>query len=328
MGRRGFLALLGSSAMAWPLAARAQHQERVRRIGMLYSLAENDPESTVRRAAFEQALKDLGWTNGSNLRIAYRWAQNDPELIRKSVAELVAGAPDVILTSGSIVVGPMVRATQNIPIIFVQVIDPVGSDLVASMAEPGGNVTGFTQFEYSLAGKWLELLKEIAPNLSRVAVLRDATRGPGIGQFAVIQAMAPPHSVELSPLNAGDPAEMERGIEAFARSANAGLIVTVGGTAVRRDVIIAAAAKYRLPAIYPYRYFASDGGLISYGPDTVEPFLRAAGYVDRIFKGEKPANLPVQGPTKYQLVINLKMAKALGLTVPPSLLSRADEVIE
>src|SRR6478736_4951286 len=218
----------------------------------------------------------------------------------------------------------MVRATRNIPIVFLQVIDPVGSGLIESMAQPGGNVTGFTQFEYSLAGKWLELLKEIAPNLSRVAVLRDATRGPGIGQFAVIQAMASPNSVELSPVNAGDPAEMERGIAAFARSANAGLIVTVGGTAVRRDVIIAAAAKYRLPAIYPYRYFASDGGLISYGPDTVEPYLRAAGYVDRIFKGEKPDSLPVQGPTKYQLVINLKTAKALGLAVPPPLLSRAD----
>jgi len=300
----------------------------VRRIGVLYSLAEDDPESTVRRVAFEQALKDLGWTNGSNLRIGYRWAQNDPELIRKFVAELIAGAPDVILTSGSIVVGPMARATQNIPIVFVQVIDPVGSGLVASMAEPGGNVTGFTQFEYSLAGKWLELLKEIAPNLSRVAVLRDATRGPGIGQFAVIQAMAPPHSVELSPINAGDAAEMERGIAAFARSANAGLIVTVGGTAVRRDVIVAAAAKYRLPAIYPYRYFVSDGGLISYGPDTLEPYLRAASYVDRILKGDKPANMPVQRPLKYQLVINLGTAKTLGLTIPSSLLARADEVIE
>jgi len=326
MRRREFISLLGGAAATWPLPAGAQQSERVRRIGMLYSLAENDSESVVRRAAFEQALRKLGWTNGGNIRIGYRWAQNDPELIRKFVAELVSSGPDVILASGSVVVGPMVRATADIPIVFLQVIDPVGSGLVESMGQPGGNVTGFTQFEYSLAGKWLELLKEIAPNLSRVAVLRDATRGPGIGQFAVIQAMA--HGVELSPVNAGDPAEMERGIAIFARSANAGLIVTVGGTAVRRDVIIAAAAKYRLPAIYPYRYFASDGGLISYGPDTVEPFLRAAGYVDRIFKGEKPANLPVQGPTKYQLVINLKTAKALGLTVPPSLLSRADEVIE
>jgi putative tryptophan/tyrosine transport system substrate-binding protein len=249
-------------------------------------------------------------------------------LIRKFVAELVALAPDLILTSGSVVVGPMVRATTDIPIVFVQVIDPVGAGLIQSMARPGGNVTGFTQFEYSLAGKWLELLKEIAPNLSRVAVLRDADRGPGIGQFAVIQAMAPPHGVELRPINAGDPTEMERGIAAFARNPNAGLVVTVGGTAVRRDVIVAAAAKYGLPAIYPYRYFAVDGGLISYGPDTVEPYVRAASYVDRIFKGEKPANLPVQAPTKYQLVINVKTARTLGLIVPPSLLARADELIE
>ena len=328
MRRREFITLIGGAVAAWPLTAHAQQADRVRRIGVLYSLTEDDPESVVRRTAFEQALKQLGWTNGGNLRIDYRWAGNDPELIHKFVAELVASAPDVILTSGSVVVGPMVRATLNIPIVFLQVIDPVGSGLIESMAQPGGNVTGFTQFEYSLAGKWLELLKEIAPNLSKVAVLRDATRGPGIGQFAVIQAMAPPHRLELSPLNAGDPAEMERGIAAIARAPNAGLVVTVGGTAVRRDIIIAAAAKYRLPAVYPYRYFVSDGGLISYGPDTVEPYLRAAGYVDRIFKGEKPAELPAQAPTKYQLAINLKTAKALGLTVPTSLLTRADEVIE
>jgi putative ABC transport system substrate-binding protein len=300
----------------------------MKRIGVLYSLAEGDPESVARRAAFEQALKELSWTNGGNLRIDYRWAANDPELIRKFVAELVAMAPDVILTSGSIIVGPMARATLNIPIVFLQVIDPVGSGLIESMAQPGGNITGFTQFEYSLAGKWLELLKEIAPNLSRVAVVRDATRGPGIGQFAVIQAMAPPHGVGLSPINAGDPAEMERGIAAFARFPNAGLVVTVGGSAVRRDLIIAAAAKHRLPAVYPYRYFTRDGGLISYGPDTIEPYVRAASYVDRIFKGEKPANLPVQAPTKYHLAINLNTAKALGLTVPSSLLARADELIE
>jgi len=328
MQRRSFIALIGATAATIGFAARAQQPERVRRIAVLYSLGEGDPESVVRRTAFEQALKELGWTDGGNLRIDYRWAANDPELIRKFVAELVAMAPDVILTSGSVVVGPMVRATAKIPIVFLQVIDPVGSGLIESMAQPGGNVTGFTQFEYSLAGKWLELLKEIAPNLSRVAVLRDATRGPGIGQFAVIQAMAPPYRVELSPINAGDPAEMERGIAAFARFPNAGLVVTVGGTAVRRDVIVAAAAKHRLPAVYPYRYFTSDGGLISYGPDTIEPYARAASYVDRIFKGEKPANLPVQAPTKYHLAINLKTAKALGLTVSSSLLSRADEVIE
>jgi putative ABC transport system substrate-binding protein len=326
MQRREFIMLMGGAAAAWPLAARAQ--QRARRIGALYSLTEDDPESVARRAAFEQAIKELGWTSGGNLRIDYRWSGNDPELIRKFVAELVALAPDVIVASGSVVVPPMVRATRDIPIVFLQVIDPVGSGLIASMAHPGGNVTGFTQFEYSLAGKWLELLKEIAPNVSRVAVLRDATRGPGIGQFAVIQAMAPPHRVELSPINAGDPAEMERGIAAFARIPDAGLVVTVGGTAVRRDVIVAAAAKYRLPAVYPYRYFAVDGGLISYGPDTIEPYKRAARYVDRIFKGEKPADLPAQAPTMYQMAINLKTAKALGLTVPPSLLARADELIE
>jgi len=328
MKRREFITLLGGAAAAWPLAARAQQPERVRRIGVLFSLAEDDAESVARRAAFEQALKALGWINGGNLRIDYRWAGGDAELIRKSVAELVASAPDVIVSSGSLTAGPMARATLNIPIVFLQVIDPVGSGLVESMAQPGGNVTGFMQFEYSLAGKWLELLKELAPNLTRVAVLRDATSAPGIGQFAVIQAMAPPHRVELSPINASDPAEMERGIAAIARTPNAGLIVTVGRTAVRRDLIVAAAAKHGLPAIYPYRYYASDGGLISYGPVTIEPYLRAAGYVDRIFKGEKPANLPVQAPTKYHLAINLKTAKALGLTVPPSLLARADEVIE
>ena len=328
MQRREFITLVGGAVAAWPLASRAQQPERVRRISVLNSLAEDDPESVTRRAAFEQAIKGLGWTIGGNLRIDYRWARNDFELIRRFAAELVALAPDVILTSGSVVVEPMIRATRNIPIVFLQVIDPVGSGLIESMAHPGGNVTGFTQFEYSLAGKWLELLTEIAPHVSRVAVLRDATRGPGIGQFAVIQAMARPPRVELSPINAGDPAEMERGIAAFARTPKAGLVVTVGGTAVRRDVIVAAAAKYRLPAIYPYRYFVSDGGLISYGPDTIEPYVRAASYVDRILKGEKPANLPAQAPTKYRLAINLKTAKALGLTVPPSLLARADEVIE
>jgi putative ABC transport system substrate-binding protein len=327
MRRREFITLVCGAA-AWPLAARAQQPERVRRIGVLFSLGENDTESVTRRAAFEQALKALGWINGKNLRIDYRWAEGDAELIRKFVAELVASAPDVVVTSGSLTAGPMARATHNIPIVFLQVIDPVGSGLVESMAKPGGNVTGFMQFEYSLAGKWLELLTELAPNLSRVAVLRDAASVHGIGQFAVIQAMAPPHRVELSPINAGDLAEMERGIAAIARTPNAGLVVTVGSNAVRRDLVVATAAKHRLPAIYPYRYYASDGGLISYGPDTIEPYMRAAGYVDRIFKGEKPANLPVQAPTRYHLAINLTTAKALGLTVPPSLLARADEVIE
>ncbi len=328
MQRREFITLLGGVAATWPRAARAQQPERVRRVGVLFSLAKDDPEVVVRRAAFEQALKALGWINGGNLRIDYRWADGGEGMIRKSVAELVASAPDVIVTSGSRVVGPMVRATPIIPIVFLQVIDPVGSGFVESMSQPGGNVTGFMQFEYSLAGKWLEVLKELAPDLSRVAVLRDATFGPGIGQFAVLQAMAPPHRVELSPINAGDPAEMERGFAAMARKANAGLVVTVGGTAVYRDLIIAGAARHRLPAIYPYPYFVREGGLISYGPDTVAPYVHAAGYVDRIFRGEKPADLPVQAPTQFHLATNLKAAKALGLTIPPSLLARADEVIE
>jgi putative ABC transport system substrate-binding protein len=311
-----------------PFAARAQQGERVRRIGVLSALTEDDPESMARRAAFEQALKALNWTNGSNLRVDYRWAANDAERIRKLAAEIIALGPDVILISGSIVVTPMMQATRTIPIVFVQVIDPVGSGFVKSLARPGGNVTGFTQFEYSLAAKWVELLKQIAPHVTRAAVIRDPSRGPGIGQFAVVQAIAPSLGMELSPINALDLSEMESEIAAFARAPNGGLVVTVGGTAFHRDVIIALAAKHRLPAVYPYRYFVSGGGLISYGPDTIDQYRRAAEYNDRIFKGEKAADLPVQAPTKYELVINLKTAKALGLTVPPSVLARADEVIE
>jgi putative ABC transport system substrate-binding protein len=329
MKRRDFLMLVGGTAAAWPVVSSfAQQPDRVRRIGVLNALAEGDPEASARHVALEKGLKDLGWVKGGNVQLDYRSAEAKPELILRHVAELIALAPDVIVAEGSIIAGPVARATSTIPIVCLQVIDPVGSGLIQSMAHPGGNVTGFTQFEYSLAGKWLELLKEMAPNVSRVAVLRDSTRGPGIGQFAVIQAMAPQHLVEFSPINPGDPAEIERGIAGIARSPNAGLVVTSGGTAVRRDVIIAAAAKYRVPAVYPYGYFAADGGLMSYGPDTIEPYVRAAGYIDRIFKGEKPSDLPMQGPTKYQLSINLKTAKALGLTVPSALLVRADQVIE
>ena len=329
IGRRELLVALGGATVAWPLAARAQQPQRMRRLGVLSALLEDDPESVARRAVFEQALQALGWTAGRNLRIDYRWTGNDRAVIQKFATELVALAPDVILTSGNFIMAPMLQAARTIPIVFTQVIDPVGSGFVESMARPGGNVTGFTQFEYSLAGKWLELLKEIAPRVTRVAVLRDPTRGPGIGQFAVIQAMAPTHAVELTPIDAVDPAESQaRRIAAFAISPNGGVIVTVGGTANYRDVVIAAAAKNRLPAIYPRRYFAADGGLISYGPDTIEQYRRAAGYVDRILKGEKPSDLPVQAPTKYELVINLKTAKAVGLEVPPTLLARADEVIE
>jgi putative tryptophan/tyrosine transport system substrate-binding protein len=329
MRRRKFIALLAGSAVVWPLAARAQQGERTRRIGVLSIFPEDDPESVARRAVFEQALQALGWTVGRDLRIDYRGSGNDPATIQKFAAELAALAPDVILASGNIAIAPMLRAAPTIPIVFAQVIDPVGSGFVRSMARPGGNVTGFTQFEYSLAGKWLELLKEIAPGVTRVAVVRDPTRGPGIGQFAVIQAMAPMHAVELTPINANDPVETQtREIAAFATSPNSGLIVTAGGTAVSRDAVITAAAKNRLPAIYPYRYHVADGGLISYGADTTEQFRRAAGYVDRVLKGEKPGDLPVQAPTRYQLVINLKTAKSLGLEVPPTLLARADEVIE
>jgi putative ABC transport system substrate-binding protein len=327
MRRRDFIKLLGSTA-AWPLAASAQQGERMRRIGVLSGLAEDDPEWVARRAAFERGLETLGWKTGSNLRIDHRSAPIEADRIRKLAAELVALAPDVIMTSGNIVVAPMMQATRTIPIVLVQVVDPVGSGFVERMAKPGGNVTGFTQFEYSLAGKWLELLKEIAPNVSRVAVLRDATRGPGIGQFAVIQSLAPQHGVEVTPINALEPAEIERAITAIGKSQNAGLIVAVGSAAYHHDLVIAAATRNRLPAVYPYRYFAASGGLISYGPDTIEQYRSAARYVDRILKGEKPADLPVQAPTKYELVINLKTAKTLGLTMPPTVLARADAVIE
>jgi len=328
MKRREFITLLGSAVATWPLVVRAQQPERVRRIGVLSALAEDDPESLARREAFEQALKTLNWTNGSNLRIDYRWAATDPERIRKLATVIIALEPDVILTSGSIVVPPMMLATPTIPIVFVQVIDPVGSGFIKSLARPGGNITGFTQFEYSLAAKWVELLKQIAPQVTRAAVIRDPTRGPGIGQFAVVQAVAPSLGMELSAINALDVSEMESTVAEFARSPNGGLVVTVGGTAFHRNEIIALAAKHRLPAVYPYSYFVRGGGLISYGPDTIDQFRRAADYIDRIFKGEKPANLPVQTPTKYNLAINLKTAKVLGLTVPPQLLARADEVIE
>jgi len=327
MRRRNFIKLLGAAA-AWPLAARAQQGERVRRIAVLSALSEDDPESLSRRAAFDQALQALGWTDGRNIRIDYRWSAAKSDNIRKQVAEAVAIAPDVILTSSNIVVAPMMQATRTIPIVFVQVIDPLGSGFVESLSRPGGNVTGFTQFDYSLAGKWLELLKQIAPHVTRAAVIRDPTRGPGIGQFAVIQAIAPTLGMELKPINALDTSETERAMAAFAGSPNGGLIITVGGTAFNRDRIIALAAKHGLPAVYPYRYFVSGGGLMSYGPDTIEQHRRAAGYVDRILKGEKPTDLPVQAPTKYELVINLKAAKALGLDFPATVLGRADEVIE
>jgi putative ABC transport system substrate-binding protein len=292
------------------------------------ALAPDDPESAGRGAAFEQALAVLGWTKGGTVRIDYHWIANDPAVAQKTASEIVVLKPDVILASSNVVITPLLRATHTIPMVMVQAIDPVGSGYVESMARPGGNITGFTQFEYSLAGKWLDVLMEIVPRTTRVAVLREPTRGPGIGQFAVIQALAPAHGVEPVPIDPFDTAEMERRIAAFAGAPNAGMIATVGGIATHRRAIIAAANKHRLPSIYPYRYYAADGGLVSYGPDTVEQYQRAAGYIDRILKGENPADLPVQRPTKYELTINLKTARALGLALPQSIIARADQVIE
>ena len=315
-------------ATAWPFLARAQQSGAKRRVVVVGVLAPGEVETVARSAAFEQALAALGWTKGDTIAIDYRWIGVNPTLAEKTAVEVVALAPDVLLASSNVVIAPLSKATSTIPIVMVQVIDPVGSGYVESMARPGGNITGFTQFEYSLAGKWLDLLMEIAPRTSRVAVLREPTRGPGIAQFAVIQALAPARGVEPIPIDPSDVADMERRITAFASVPNGGMIATVGGIATHRATLIAAANTNHLPATYPYRYYAADGGLVSYGPDTVDQYRRAASYIDRILKGEKPANLPVQGPTKYELTINLKTAKMLGLTVPQSILARADLVIE
>jgi putative tryptophan/tyrosine transport system substrate-binding protein len=326
---REFITLLGGAAAAWPLAARAQQGERMRRIGVLMNTAADDPEGKVRNAAFERELQELGWTDGRNVRIDYRWGAGDADRIRRYAAELVSLSPDVILTVGSATAGPLLQATRTVPIVFVQAPDPVGAGFVDSLARPGGNATGFTLFEYGISGKWLELLKEIAPRVTRVAVLRDPAIAAGTGQLGAIQSAAPSFGVELSPLGVRDPGEIERAITAFARSSNGGLIVTVSTLAgVHRDLIVTLAARYKLPAVYYARYIVAGGGLISYGPDFVDQHRRAAGYVDRILKGEKPADLPVQTPTKYELAINLKTAKALGLDIPASVLARADEVIE
>jgi putative ABC transport system substrate-binding protein len=328
MRRREFIRLAGVAA-AWPLMARAQPGERIRRIGMLLNVAADDPESPARLTAFAQGLQELGWIDGRNVRTDFRWGGADVERIRRYAAELVALAPDVILCSGSPTVAALEQATSTVPIVFVQVPDPVSSGQVESLARPGGNATGFATFEYGFGGKWLELLKEISPHVTRAAVLRDVALAAGSGQFGAIQSVAPSFGVELSPVGVRDASEIERAVTAFARGSNGGLIVTGSSlTLAHRDLIVALAARYKLPAVYPYRYFATGGGLMSYGPNTVDPFRRAAGYVDRILKGEKPADLPVQAPTKYELVINLKTAKALGISVPPSVLARADEVIE
>jgi putative ABC transport system substrate-binding protein len=328
MNRRELITLLGGAA-AWPLgAARAKQQERMRRIGVLMQLAADDQESRARLAAFAQGLQQSGWTFGQNVRVDYRTGGNADNM-RKYAAELVALAPDVILAHASGAVASLLQATRTIPIVFTAVADPVASGFVDSLSRPGANATGFMQFEYSLSGKWLELLKQIAPGVTRAAVLRDAALTSGIGQFAVIQSVAPSVGVEVIPINVRDAGEIERAIAAFARSPNGGLVVTSSALAVRhRELIIALAARHKLPAVYYRRYYVASGGLVSYGYDLVEQYRHAAGYVDRILKGEKPADLPVQTPTKYELVINLKTAKALGLEVPPTLLARADEVIE
>jgi putative tryptophan/tyrosine transport system substrate-binding protein len=328
MRRREFITLLGGAA-AWPLAARAQQGARMRRIGVLMNLASDDAEGQARLAAFHQGLQQLGWTVGGNVQIDYRWGAGNADRIRKFVAELVALEPDVILSAGSPSVAALQQAIRTVPVVFVTVVDPVSSGFVDSLARPGGNITGFALWEYSIGGKWLELLKEIAPGMKRAAVIRDAALTAGGGQLGSIQAVAPSVGAEVSPINVRDAGEIERAIAAFARSPNGGLIVTGSTLAgVHRDLILKLAARYKLPAVYGVRYFVADGGLISYGPRTVDQYREAAGYVDRILKGEKPADLPVQAPTKYELVINLKTAKTLGIEVPPSLLARADEVIE
>jgi putative ABC transport system substrate-binding protein len=329
MRRREFITLFGATAATWPLAAHAQQPERMRRIGVLSPLREDDPGGQARLALFVQTLRSLGWTPGRNVQIDIRWGAADAASARKFATEMVALAPDVILTGASVTTAAMQEATRTLPIVFVNVADPVGAGYVASLARPGGNVTGFILIEYGLSAKWLELLKEIASDVKRVAVLRDPSIASGVGQFAIIQSVASSFRVEASPMDARNADEFERAIRDFAGTSNGGLIVAASPAAlVHRKLIITLAAQHRLPAVYFGRDFVKDGGLISYGADAVAPYGQAASYVDRILKGEKPADLPVQAPIKNELVINLKTAKALGLTVPPSVLSRADEVIE
>ena len=330
MRRRDFIRGLGGAAATWPLAVRAQQDERVRRIGVLVASPADDAEVQARLAAFKEGLAQLGWTEGRNVRIDTRWATTNADDLRKHAAELAASTPDVLVgASGTTTAAALLQATRTVPIVFAIVVDPVGAGFVASLARPGGNATGFTMFEYGMSGKWLELLKQIAPGVTRAAVLRDPAIASGIGQFGAVQAVAPSLRVELSPVDVRDAPEIERAVTAFAGIENGGLVVTASpsGT-VHRELIIALAARHKLPAVYWQRFYRASGGLMSYGPDLLDQYRRAAGYVDRILKGEKPADLPVQAPTKYELVINLKTAKALGLTVPPSLLARADEVIE
>jgi putative ABC transport system substrate-binding protein len=330
MKRREFIGLIAGAAVAWPRAARAQQPERVRRIGVLMNYTTTDTVTKANLSAFLQALEQLGWTDDRNVRIELRSAAGVESEIRKYVAELVALAPDVIFATGTSAMGPLLQATRTVPIVFVNVTDPVGAGYVDSMARPGGNVTGFVPFEYSLSGKWLELLKQIAPAVTRVAVLRDPAITAGIGQFAAIQSVAAFVGVDdVTPINVRDAGEIERAVTSFARSPNGGLILTASALSqVHRELVIALAARNKLPAVYYWRAFVASGGLVSYGPDFPDNFRRAAGYVDRILRGEKPADLPVQAPTKYELAVNLKTAKAIGIDVPPAVLARADEVIE
>jgi putative tryptophan/tyrosine transport system substrate-binding protein len=328
MQRRKFFSLMCGAA-TWPIAARAQQPERMRRIGVLNPGVAADLENQSRMAAFQQGLRELGWTDGRNLRIDYRWSGGDPDRIRSNAAELVALEPEVIFVVGSAAMGILRQVTRTVPIVFAIVADPVGAGYVDSLARPGGNVTGFLLFEYGIAGKWLELLKQIAPQVTRAAIIRDPSASAGIGQWAVIEAMAPSMGIELSLINIRDAGEIEQDITAFARSSNAGLIVTATPlVTIHRELIIRLAGDHKLPAVYFERYFVTDGGLISYGPRVADQCRRGAGYVDRILKGEKPADLPVQAPNKYELAVNLKTAKALGIDVPPALLARVDEVIE
>jgi putative ABC transport system substrate-binding protein len=329
MRRREFIKIIGGSMLAWSSAARAQQAERMRRVGVLTNRAATDPEATEALGAFAQGLVELGWTIGRNVRIEYRYAGSDPATIHKSAAELVALTPDVILASGTLSVAALQQSSRSLPIVFTAVSDPVGAGLVDSLAKPGGNITGFMLNEYSLNAKLLELLKQIEPSVRRAAVLRDSANPAGMAQFGTIQAVATSVGVEVSPINVRDASEIERAVAAFARSANGGLVVTGSASVTsHRDLIIALAARHKLPAVYASRFNVTVGGLISYGPNRVEQFRHAASYIDRILKGEKPADLPVQAPTNYELVINLKTAKALGLTVPQTLLTSATEVIE
>jgi putative ABC transport system substrate-binding protein len=328
MNRRDLIAVL-SGAAALPIAARGQQRERIRRVGVLMTLAADDPEGQARYTAFAQGLQEFGWSVGRNVRFDIRGVAGNGDRSRRYARELVALEPDVILAEGAFQVGSLQQATRTVPIVFVQVTDPVGGGLVATLARPGGNITGFTPFEFGISAKWVELLKQIAPRLTRAAVIRNPAAASGIGQLAAIQAVAPSLGVELRPVDVRDGREIERVIANFAREPNGGLIVlSSGSVATQRNLIIPLAAEHRLPAVYAARYWVTGGGLISYGPDTIDPYRRAAGYVDRILKGEKPADLPVQAPTKYELAINLKTAKAVGLDVPAQLLARADEVIE